>query len=103
MQKQIEKIFFVSEIIASELPVLNSQLRREYLWSAVNMIRNSLSNLHITKIDFSITIAFTVINKYGKCVAVQISTVLGHHKQIQKMFFVCEIIAPELAVLFSLY
>ena len=31
MQKQIEKFFFVSEIIASELPVLNSQLRREYL------------------------------------------------------------------------
>ena len=53
MQKEIEKMFFVSEIIASELGCLKlSLLIREYLSSPVNMLRNILKTLHITKIHF---------------------------------------------------
>ena len=41
MQIQTDKKFFVSEIIASELAVLNCLLlSREYLSSAVNMLAN---------------------------------------------------------------
>ena len=45
MQKQVRKLFFVSEITASEL-------RREYLSSLVNMLTNSLKNLDVTKREF---------------------------------------------------
>ena len=45
MQKQIGKLCFVSEIIASEL-------RRKFLSSPGNMLTNSLKNLDITKRDF---------------------------------------------------
>ena len=48
MQKWIEKIFFISETIASELAVL----RAGYLSSAVNVLTIILKTLHITKRDF---------------------------------------------------
>ena len=53
-----------------------SLLRREYLSSAVNMLRKRLKILHITKSDFkSDSILFRVIRQYGKGFAVHISTV----------------------------
>ena len=45
MQKQVPKLFFVSEITASEL-------RTEYLSSLVNMLTNSLKKLDVTKREF---------------------------------------------------
>ena len=48
-------------------------LRREYLWSAVNMLRLCMSLIEI----FPNWIVFTVINKYGKSGVVQILTVFG--------------------------
>ena len=48
-----------------------SLLRREDLSLAVNVLTNSAKILHLTKEDFF----QTVVNKYGKGVLVQISTV----------------------------
>ena len=62
---------FVSRKITSKL----SLLRKIHLSLAVNMLTNILKTLHITKTDFFNSIAFTVINKYKKVGAVQISTV----------------------------
>ena len=45
--------------------------------SAVNVLRNCLKIVHITKADLSDSIAFTVLNKYGKGAVVQIPTVAG--------------------------
>ena len=52
MHKEIQKEFFVFEIIASELFALNCLLRREYLPSALSVLGNSLEILHITNRDF---------------------------------------------------
>ena len=41
------------------------------------MLTNILKTLHITQKDFFYSIAFTVINKYGRGGVVQISTVFG--------------------------
>ena len=54
-----------------------SLLRRKHLSSAVNVLTNSLMPLHITKKVFSNSLAFTVINKYGKGGVVDVSTVFG--------------------------
>ena len=48
--KKFGKSFFVSEIIASWNKL--SQLRREYLWSAVNILTKSPKIWHITKREF---------------------------------------------------
>ena len=52
-----------------------SLLRREYLSSVVNVLTHSPKILRITKRDFCDSISFTVINKYNKGAAVQITTV----------------------------
>ena len=53
MRKNIEKIFFVLPINASELLALNSPpLRREYLSLTVNVLAKSLKSLHVTTRDF---------------------------------------------------
>ena len=56
-----------------------SVLRREYLESDINMLKNSLKILHFIwrRETFSKSIAFTLINKYGKGAFIQISTYLG--------------------------
>ena len=54
-----------------------SLLRRQYLSLTVNMLTNILKTLRVTKRDFFKSIPFTVINKYGKGGAVQISRVFG--------------------------
>ena len=46
-------------------------LGREYLSTAVNVLTNKLKVLQRTKRDFSNSIAFTVINKYGKGAVLQ--------------------------------
>ena len=43
-----------------------SLLRREYLSSGVNVIRNNPKTLHTLRETFSNWTAFTVIKKYGK-------------------------------------
>ena len=53
MKKTIQKKFFVSEIIASELIALKlSPLKREYLSSTANVLTNSPKIFHIPKTDF---------------------------------------------------
>ena len=52
MQKKVQKKFFLSDIIASELIALSCQIRREYLSSVVNVLTNSRKILHITKRGF---------------------------------------------------
>ena len=52
MQEKIQKEFFNSEIVASELVPLISLLRREYLSSAVNMLTSSPQILDIAGRDF---------------------------------------------------
>ena len=47
------------------------------LMMLINVLRKSLKNLHIIKSDFSHSTVFTVINKYGKGAAIQISNVFG--------------------------
>ena len=55
-----------------------SLLRRKYFSSAVNMLTNIVKTFHVTKREvFSYSIAFTVINEYGKGGAVQICKVFG--------------------------
>ena len=65
-----------------------SLLRRENLWPAVNVFTNSPKILHIIKRNFSIWIAFTLINKYVKGAVVQISTAFGNffHAAFRKVF-----------------
>ena len=58
MQRKIEKIFLVSEIIASEMAAVNCPLlRREYLSRPVIALRNSFNSLHLSKRDFSNAVA----------------------------------------------
>ena len=53
MQEKIDEKVFVFEIIASEYVALKLSLfRREYLSSALNVLRNSYKALRLTKTDF---------------------------------------------------
>ena len=78
MQKQNEKKFFVFELIASELIALNcldseenTCYREAVCYEIVLRFCMSLT------VTFYKSIAFTVINKYGKGAAMQISTMFG--------------------------
>ena len=79
MQKQIEKMFFVTGINVSELAVLyclyyevNTCHRQSICWETFLRLSMSLREA------FSNWIAFIVINESSKGGAVQISTVFGH-------------------------
>ena len=63
--------------------------RREFLSLAANVLTNSPKILQITKRDFFNSISFTVINKYDRGAAVQMSTVFGtvYHVACQKVFW----------------
>ena len=52
-----------------------SPIRTEYLSSAVNVLTKSLKTFHETKKDFSNSITFIVINKYGKGAGIKIESV----------------------------
>ena len=52
MQEKIQKKRSLSEIIASELRVKLSLLRRECFSSAVNVLTNSYKALRLSKTDF---------------------------------------------------
>ena len=66
MQKKIQKKYLVFEINASELFSFTCLLIREYLSSAVNVLRKALKNIHVSKSDFCNSITFTVITRSGK-------------------------------------
>ena len=61
MQQKIEKKRFVFEINASELFGFNFSTNKEYLSSAVNVLKKILNNFHVSKSDFCNSITFTVI------------------------------------------
>ena len=52
-----------------------SLLIREYLSSAVNVLRKGLKNFHVSKSDFSNSITFTVITRAGKSALIKIESV----------------------------
>ena len=52
-----------------------SLLIREYLSSAVNVLRKSLKNIHVSKSDFSDSISFTVITQDDKSALIKIESV----------------------------
>ena len=52
-----------------------SLLMREYLSSAVNVLRKGLKNFHVSKSDFSNSITLTVITGAGKSALINIESV----------------------------
>ena len=52
-----------------------SLLIREYLSSAVNVLRKGLKNIPVSKSDFCNSITFTVITQYDKSALIQIESV----------------------------
>ena len=62
-----------------------SLIRKEYLSSAVSVLRSSPKIFHITKRESCPnSVAFTVIKKYGKVAGLQISTVFGTNYYVWK-------------------
>ena len=53
-----------------------SLLIREYLSSAVNVLKKRLKNFHVSKSDFCNSITFTVITKDDKNTLIKIESVL---------------------------
>ena len=88
MQQKIDKKFFLFETISSELVTLNCLYKEEntchrhsVCWEIVLRFSMSLTE------TFCKSIAFTVINKYGKSAALQILTMVGgvYHVAFQKI------------------
>ena len=52
MHKKFEKKFFVFEKVRLNFSTQLSLLRREYLLSAVNVLKKSLKTLHLIKNEF---------------------------------------------------
>ena len=52
-----------------------SLLLREYLSSAVNVVRKGLKNIHVSKNDFCNSITFTVISEDDKSALIKIESV----------------------------
>ena len=76
MQKKIEKKRFLFEINASDFFVIQlSLLIREYLSSAVNVLRKGMKNIHVSKSDFCNSITFTVITEDDKSALIKIELV----------------------------
>ena len=78
-QKKLEKMFSVSEIIKSEVESINCLYWEENTchqqWMCSQVILRLWISIRETFFNWT---AFTVINKYGKGAAVQISTVFHH-------------------------
>ena len=79
MHKKIAKKFFVFEIIASELVTLNCLYKEENTWHRHSVCWETVLRFSMSLTEtFCKSIAFTVINKYGKATAMQTSTMFGH-------------------------
>ena len=79
MHKKIEKKFFVFEIIASELVALNSVYSEENTCHPHSMCCKTVLRFCMSLTQtFCKSIAFTVINKYGKGGVLDISTKFEH-------------------------
>ena len=68
-------LFFLDKCI-SLVCIQLSLLIREYLSSAVNVLRNRLNNFHVFKSDFYNSITFTVITQDNKGALIKIESVL---------------------------
>ena len=55
-----------------------SLLIKEYLSSAVNVLRKRLKNIHVSKCDFFNSITFTVITQHYKGALIKIESVFQH-------------------------
>ena len=74
-EKNCEKVFcFLDNCIVIGF-VKISQLQRDYLSSAVNVLINSLTISRITKRDISNSISVRLLEKYAKSVSFEISIV----------------------------
>ena len=79
MQQKIQKKFFLFETIASELVTLNCLYKEENTWHRHSVCWETVLRFSMSLTEtFCKSIAFTVINKYGKGAAMQISTMFGH-------------------------
>ena len=79
MQQKIQKKFFLFETIASELVTLNCLYKEENTCNRHSVCWERLLRFSMSLTEtFCKSIAFTVINKYGKAAAMQISTIFGH-------------------------
>ena len=74
-KKNGEKTFGFSEKSIRIVSIHLSLLIREYLSSAVNVLRKSLKNFHVSKSDFCDSITFTVITRSGKSALIKIESV----------------------------
>ena len=78
MRNKFGKGFFISEIITSELAVLNRLYQEENICHWQSMCRETILRICLSQRQiFANSVAFAVINKYGKGSAAIISTVFG--------------------------
>ena len=75
-EKNSEKKFCFRDKCVRIVCIQLSQLIREYLSSAVNVLRKRLKNFHVSKIDFCKSITFTVITQPDKGALINIESVL---------------------------
>ena len=76
MQKNIEKKFFIFQIIGSELVALNCLNKADNVCHSLSMCyQTDLGFCVSLKETFSIATTFSVINKYCKGSAIEIATV----------------------------
>ena len=79
MQQKIQKSFFVSEIIASELVSLNCLYEETDTFRRQPMCYKAVPRFCMSiRETFSNSISLAVIDEYDKGAVMQISTVLGH-------------------------
>ena len=78
MQQKIQKSFLVSRDICVQIGCVKlSQLKREYLPSALSVLGNSLEIYHITNRDFLQVNCLRSNHRYGKGAAIQFSRMFG--------------------------
>ena len=75
-EKNPEKIFSFWDKCISIVCIQLSLVIREYLSSAVNVLRKRLNNFHVSKSDFWNSITFTVITQDDKGALIMIESVL---------------------------
>ena len=74
-EKNSEKTFGFSEKSIRIVSIHLSLLIREYLSSAVNVLRKGLKNFHVSKSDFCNSITCTVITQDNKGALIKIESV----------------------------
>ena len=79
MQQKIGKKFFLFERIASEFVTLNCLYKEENTCHRHSVCWETVLRFYMSLTEtFGKSIAFAVINKYGKAAAMQISTMFVH-------------------------